>query len=72
MMRSQSISVSSTQRPHSLESETVNEKQKKPDKESPHTLSWNDVSGCDSPNCQSIVHTNINFVKCKFCFNLIY
>lgn len=53
IVRSHSIS-SSTQRPHSLESETVNEIPKKPDKESSHTLSWNDVSGeCETSGCQS-------------------
>ncbi|XP_054162265.1 inositol hexakisphosphate and diphosphoinositol-pentakisphosphate kinase 2-like, partial [Oppia nitens] len=52
--RSFSLS-SSSQRPRSLESD-IKEKQKKQiDKESTHTLSWNDVSGdCDFPGCQII------------------
>ena len=54
IVRSYSISTSS-QRPHSLESDVIKEKEKKQiDKESAHTLSWNDVSGeCDTPGCQS-------------------
>ncbi|CAG2104534.1 unnamed protein product [Medioppia subpectinata] len=55
--RSYSLS-SSTQRPHSLESDIIKEQQKKQiDKERALTLSWNDVSGsvdCDLPGCQNI------------------
>ena len=52
--RSYSLS-SSSQRPHSLESDVIDDRQKKQiDKESAHTLSWNDVSGeCEIPGCQS-------------------
>jgi hypothetical protein len=65
-VRCNSVS-SSTQRPHSLESETVNEKQKKPDKESSHTLSWNDVSGeCDTPGCQRELTINFKYYL-QFC-----
>lgn len=59
MTRSQSVSISSSQRPHSLESEKFNESLKKPEKGSSHTLSWNDVSesseGSSKNNFQQII-----------------
>ena len=65
--RSHSVS-SSSQRPHSLESDHPEDKQKKQiDKESAHTLSWNDVSGeCDTPGCQSKTIRPVQTIKSYF------
>ena len=55
IVRSHSVSSTSTgQRPHSLESDTVQEPHKNGgEKSTNHAQSLIDVSGCDNPNCNS-------------------